>query len=79
MGCSHLHAGATNRIDTIDPALRRPGRFDREFPFTLPSKEARREILKIHTKDWSPPLSQETIDEISVKYGLLLASPQWCA
>jgi len=34
--------GATNRIDAIDPALRRPGRFDREFHFPLPSKEARR-------------------------------------
>lgn len=30
--------GATNRIDSIDPALRRPGRFDREFMFALPSK-----------------------------------------
>lgn len=30
--------GATNRIDSIDPALRRPGRFDREFMFSLPSK-----------------------------------------
>ena len=32
--------GATNRIDSIDPALRRPGRFDREFLFPLPSQEA---------------------------------------
>ena len=31
--------GATNRIDAIDPALRRPGRFDREFRFPLPSRE----------------------------------------
>ena len=31
--------GATNRIDAIDPALRRPGRFDREFIFPLPSRE----------------------------------------
>ena len=31
--------GATNRIDSIDPALRRPGRFDREFLFPLPSLE----------------------------------------
>lgn len=30
--------GATNRIDAIDPALRRPGRFDREFQFALPDK-----------------------------------------
>ena len=33
--------GATNRIDAIDPALRRPGRFDREFMFPLPSREVR--------------------------------------
>lgn len=33
--------GATNRIDSIDPALRRPGRFDREFLFQLPSCEVR--------------------------------------
>lgn len=31
--------GATNRLDSIDPALRRPGRFDREFLFTLPDKK----------------------------------------
>jgi len=33
--------GATNRLDSIDPALRRPGRFDREFLFSLPDKKAR--------------------------------------
>ncbi|EFY98867.1 ATPase (AAA) domain protein [Metarhizium robertsii] len=44
--------GATNRPDNIDPALRRPGRFDREFYFPLPDIEARRSILSIHTKDW---------------------------
>ncbi|KAK3322490.1 hypothetical protein B0H66DRAFT_472831 [Apodospora peruviana] len=44
--------GATNRPDNIDPALRRPGRFDREFYFPLPDVEARRSILDIHTKDW---------------------------
>ncbi|RVE62455.1 hypothetical protein OJAV_G00157590 [Oryzias javanicus] len=46
--------GATNRLDSIDPALRRPGRFDREFLFGLPDREARKEILKIHTKQWTP-------------------------
>ncbi|KAL2155991.1 hypothetical protein VTH82DRAFT_735 [Thermothelomyces myriococcoides] len=44
--------GATNRPDNIDPALRRPGRFDREFYFPLPDLEARRAIIDIHTKDW---------------------------
>ncbi|PHH51138.1 putative AAA domain-containing protein C31G5.19 [Ceratocystis fimbriata CBS 114723] len=44
--------GATNRPDNIDPALRRPGRFDREFYFPLPDLAARRSILDIHTKDW---------------------------
>lgn len=44
--------GATNRPDNIDPALRRPGRFDREFYFPLPDIEGRRSILNIHTQDW---------------------------
>lgn len=44
--------GATNRPDAIDPALRRPGRFDREFYFPLPSLEAREKILTIMTKKW---------------------------
>ncbi|KAF5661543.1 26S proteasome subunit [Fusarium heterosporum] len=44
--------GATNRPDNIDPALRRPGRFDREFYFPLPDIEGRKSILDIHTADW---------------------------
>ncbi|KAG9017384.1 hypothetical protein FRB93_007498 [Tulasnella sp. JGI-2019a] len=44
--------GATNRPDAIDPALRRPGRFDREFYFPLPSLPARQKILSILTKNW---------------------------
>ena len=51
--------GATNRIDSIDPALRRPGRFDREFLFKLPDAQARVEIVKIATKSWNPPMSPE--------------------
>lgn len=39
--------GATNRIESVDPALRRPGRFDRELYFPLPSTEARKEILQV--------------------------------
>ncbi|KZT35228.1 AAA-domain-containing protein [Sistotremastrum suecicum HHB10207 ss-3] len=44
--------GATNRPDAIDPALRRPGRFDREFYFPLPSLSARERILEINTSSW---------------------------
>ncbi|CAK7263637.1 TAT-binding protein-like protein 7, AAA ATPase [Sporothrix epigloea] len=44
--------GATNRPDNIDPALRRPGRFDREFYFPLPDLDGRRSIIDIHTKEW---------------------------
>ena len=42
--------GATNRINAIDPALRRPGRFDREIEIGVPDKEGRLEILQIHTR-----------------------------
>ncbi|EMD41130.1 hypothetical protein CERSUDRAFT_111699 [Gelatoporia subvermispora B] len=45
--------GATNRPDAIDPALRRPGRFDREFYFPLPGLEARERILRIMTRKWA--------------------------
>jgi transitional endoplasmic reticulum ATPase len=41
---------ATNRVNSIDEALRRPGRFDREIEFPVPDKKARREILLIHTR-----------------------------
>jgi SpoVK/Ycf46/Vps4 family AAA+-type ATPase len=44
--------GATNRPDAVDPALRRPGRFDREFYFPLPDLEARKKILRILTRAW---------------------------
>uniref|UniRef100_A0AAQ5ZYA6 Bromo domain-containing protein n=1 Tax=Amphiprion ocellaris TaxID=80972 RepID=A0AAQ5ZYA6_AMPOC len=59
--------GATNRLDSIDPALRRPGRFDREFLFGLPDKESRKEILKIHTRQWKPPPSEDFLEELSEK------------
>lgn len=42
--------GATNRVDILDPALLRPGRFDRMIEFPIPNDEARRAIFKIHTK-----------------------------
>ncbi|MGC9112038.1 CDC48 family AAA ATPase [Acidilobus sp.] len=42
--------GATNRPNAIDPALRRPGRFDREIEVPVPDKQGRLEILQIHTR-----------------------------
>ena len=42
--------GATNRPNALDPALRRPGRFDREIEIPVPDQLGRREILEIHTK-----------------------------
>jgi hypothetical protein len=57
--------GATNRIDNIDPALRRPGRFDREFVFPLPSKPAREVILQIQTQSWPRKPSAELISSLA--------------
>ncbi|KXB06227.1 hypothetical protein AKJ53_01025 [candidate division MSBL1 archaeon SCGC-AAA382F02] len=41
---------ATNRVDAVDPALRRPGRFDREIEIGVPDRDGRKEILQIHTR-----------------------------
>jgi transitional endoplasmic reticulum ATPase len=49
--------GATNRVNAIDPALRRPGRFDREIEIGVPDKRARLEILQIHTRGM--PLAED--------------------
>ena len=49
--------GATNRVDAIDAALRRPGRFDREIEIGVPSEVDRIEILKIHTRNM--PFSED--------------------
>ncbi|EEC02401.1 26S proteasome regulatory complex, ATPase RPT2, putative, partial [Ixodes scapularis] len=59
--------GATNRVDAIDPALRRPGRFDREFHFALPCHQARLTILEIHTRDWVPPPGRPFLSELSAR------------
>ena len=56
--------GATNRPDALDPALRRPGRFDREIEIPPPDKKARREILAVHTR--SVPLDDDVnLDKIA--------------
>ena len=58
--------GATNRPDIIDPALLRPGRFDRLLLIPPPSKESRLEVFKIHTKNM--PLSKDVnIEKLAEK------------
>jgi len=42
--------GATNRPDSVDPALRRPGRFDREMEISVPNADGRLEVMEIHTR-----------------------------
>ena len=59
--------GATNRIENIDPALRRPGRFDRELRFALPTMQARKEILQLHTAKWNPPLNVDLLNFLAQK------------
>lgn len=51
--------GATNRVNALDPALRRPGRFDREIEIGIPNRKGRKEILEIHTRGM--PLA-DTVD-----------------
>ncbi|XP_054815169.1 uncharacterized protein LOC129315481 [Prosopis cineraria] len=59
--------GATNRPDAVDPALRRPGRFDREIYFPLPSIEDRASILSLHTHRWPKPITGSLLDWIARK------------
>jgi transitional endoplasmic reticulum ATPase len=63
--------GATNIPNSLDPALRRPGRFDREIAISVPDKVGRREILDIHTRGM--PLDEETdMDRIaSITHGFV--------
>ncbi|MCD6592271.1 MAG: CDC48 family AAA ATPase [Thaumarchaeota archaeon] len=49
--------GATNRPNALDPALRRPGRFDREIEIGIPDRNGRKEILQIHTRGM--PLAED--------------------
>jgi transitional endoplasmic reticulum ATPase len=56
--------GATNRVDTLDPALRRGGRFDREIEIGVPNEEGRHEILEVHTRRM--PLAEDVdLDRIA--------------
>jgi transitional endoplasmic reticulum ATPase len=58
--------GATNRVDAIDPALRRGGRFDREIEIGVPDESGRREILDVHTRGM--PLDEDVdLDRLAAR------------
>ncbi len=59
--------GATNRPDALDPALRRPGRFDREIEIGVPNRQSRLEVLQIHTRGMplSKDVNQEKLAEVT--------------
>lgn len=59
-----LLIGATNRADMLDPALLRPGRFDRQVQVGLPDKHGRKTILDIHTRN-KPISNKEILDEMA--------------
>ena len=66
-GMENMHGvivlAATNRADMIDPALLRPGRFDKIISIPLPDKEGRKRVLEIHSKD-IPLADKESVDAI---------------
>ena len=68
--------GATNRINAIDPALRRPGRFDREIELGVPDRNGRLEILEIHTRGM--PLAKDVnLDKLAdISHGFVGADLQ---
>ncbi len=62
---------ATNIPNVLDPALRRPGRFDREIEIGVPSKEGRLEILKIHTRNMPLAQNVDLAELASVTHGFV--------
>jgi len=56
--------GATNRPDSVDPALRRPGRFDREMEISVPNADGRLEVMEIHTRGM-PIAKDVTLKDLS--------------
>jgi len=63
--------GATNRVNSIDPALRRPGRFDREIEISVPDKQGRLSILKIHSRGMPLMKDVNLEDMASVTHGFV--------
>ncbi|KHO47409.1 MAG: transitional endoplasmic reticulum ATPase [archaeon GW2011_AR5] len=61
--------GATNIPNSLDPALRRPGRFDREIELGVPNKEGRKEILQIHTRGMPLNKNVDLVQIADITYG----------
>ncbi len=62
--------GATNRPNSLDPALRRPGRFDREIEIKVPNEKGRREVFQIHTRNM--PLEKISLkDYANITHGFV--------
>jgi transitional endoplasmic reticulum ATPase len=62
---------ATNMPNVVDPALRRPGRFDREIEIGVPGKEGRLEVLKIHTRNMPLDKKVKLVDIAKVTHGFV--------
>ena len=65
-GTNVIVLAATNRADVLDPALLRPGRFDRRTNITLPERKDREEILKVHFKN-KPTIDDVNLDKLAAK------------
>ena len=70
---------ATNRPDSIDPALRRPGRFDREIEMGMPDEAGRREILAIHTRGMPVDESADLDKAARASHGFVGADLEYLA
>ena len=75
---------ATNRPNSIDPALRRPGRFDREISIGIPNEQARREILEIYSRGMPLAADVDLADLAESTHGFtgadltpFVAKPRW--
>ena len=65
--------GATNRPDVLDPALLRPGRFDRQVTIDLPTIKEREAILKVHLRN-KPMADGVDVNEMATQHAVLLAA-----
>jgi ATP-dependent 26S proteasome regulatory subunit/tRNA uridine 5-carbamoylmethylation protein Kti12 len=63
--------GATNRVNALDEALRRPGRFDREIEFGVPNQKGRKEIFQIHTRGMPLEDDIDLEDYAEITYGFV--------